>query len=289
MAGKSSSAAERRYERHRRAGRGQGDGADYKPGIRVSEVPSLGRVSRMKVNGRLVHTLSDLETGCLAELRWNRDVSNIKEQFLLDRDITQRIAERLGVRHPTVPGDGAPLAMSTDIVFDLTIDGARTQQARAAKFTRDIDPHHPLNKKGLQGTMAILAKLEIERIYWTEKGVRWALLTDEDICKTRKANIEALLATGRLDVALGPLFWKDALVRVWKILEGGKDLPLSFVAAQLERAGDLSQANFMECIRHLCATRQLVFDLSVHLTPELKVSDFTIVRRPKSQTRNAVG
>jgi hypothetical protein len=81
--------------------RGQGHGAEYLPWLTVQDVSSRGRSSRIHSDktGREHHLLSDIETATFLVLDWSNAVTDIREAFPLDRDITRRIARAMGVRH----------------------------------------------------------------------------------------------------------------------------------------------------------------------------------------------
>lgn len=66
-------------------GRGQGHGSDYKPWINIQDVPSLGRVSRIKgiKTNRQHEFLSDLERNFFYLLEYSNNVVDIREQFPL--------------------------------------------------------------------------------------------------------------------------------------------------------------------------------------------------------------
>lgn len=89
--------AKRRYcidedklARFLKEGRGQGHGKDYRPWLTVQDVSSLGRSSRIHSckTDREHHLLSDLETALFLLLDWSGVVTDIREQFPLDRDAT---------------------------------------------------------------------------------------------------------------------------------------------------------------------------------------------------------
>jgi hypothetical protein len=86
------------------AGFGQGEGAAYKPWLRVQDIPSLGRVHRVKgwKHGRVHHLLSDLEARVFFIYEWSLQIIDIREQYpLLPLDETLAIAKECGVAHPT--------------------------------------------------------------------------------------------------------------------------------------------------------------------------------------------
>jgi hypothetical protein len=63
----------------------RGSGADYKPWLRVQDVPSRGRSRKFKglKTGRVRHVLSDLEYAYLVVLEFSELVIDIREQFPL--------------------------------------------------------------------------------------------------------------------------------------------------------------------------------------------------------------
>lgn len=83
-------------------GRGKGAGADYKPWIRVSDFSSQGISRRMfsAKTGRHHELLSNGERNLFLLLEFCRDVTDIREQFPLDREETSSIAARLNIKHP---------------------------------------------------------------------------------------------------------------------------------------------------------------------------------------------
>jgi hypothetical protein len=93
---------EAKIARFQKEGRGAGGGRDYKPWLTVRDVPSTGRVHRFegRITGRVHHLLSDLEFRALLIYDWSDAVTDIREQFPLDRKATRRIADALGIRHP---------------------------------------------------------------------------------------------------------------------------------------------------------------------------------------------
>ena len=79
---------EREYastERWVKEGRGDGDGAEYKPWLYTWDVASKGRRHQIRGwrHGRVHHLLSDLEAYVFFIYEWTRSVIEIKEQFPL--------------------------------------------------------------------------------------------------------------------------------------------------------------------------------------------------------------
>ena len=65
-------------------GRGCGEGANYKPWIKIREINSIGTATTVMdyKNGREVQLLSQAEMWAYYELRFREDVVDIREQFI---------------------------------------------------------------------------------------------------------------------------------------------------------------------------------------------------------------
>lgn len=111
-------------------------------------------------------------------LEYSDDVIDIREQFpLLPLEETVLIANELGINHPKHPETGEFIVMTTD--FLLTVNGKdeMLERARTIKTKDDL-----LDKR-------IIEKFEIERVYWTKKGIDWGIVTEEEIDKVIAHNI----------------------------------------------------------------------------------------------------
>ena len=266
-----------RNRRRAKEGRGKGSGQTYRPQLNTHDVPSRGRSTRMPLNeGRMAHLLSDLETRLTLECRWSKQVSDFKEQFPLPLARTLAIAEQMGFCHPTIPGDSAPAVITTDAVF--VIEGSLGERlcARSVKQSSDIDVRNFDRPRKAAELLSTLAKLELERRYWQENGADWRLVCEQDLDRTRAANIQLLLSWEGLSREHGPVFWQDALDLSASTLLLGDDRSLSELGGRLERDGKLSQRHFMDCVRHMCAGRELTFDMRQHFGPDLRACDFKV-------------
>ncbi|RXZ66320.1 TnsA endonuclease N-terminal domain-containing protein [Pelagerythrobacter rhizovicinus] len=190
---------------------------EYKPFLLIHDFTSIGRVSRVKYRDREAHMMSDLETAVFQDLMWHPNVVEIREQFPLERDVTKRIADEMGINHPKLSGDGGLLPMTSDFVVDFRFgpDEPLVRRAVAAKpvsALRRSVKERP-GKTNTQVTNTI-DRLEVERRYWAEKNCGWYLVTDEDACKVRKVNIELLLGTEHPEAGEGDL-WTDRLIQTY--------------------------------------------------------------------------
>jgi hypothetical protein len=181
-------------DRHIEKGFGQGSQELYLPWLRVQDVPSHGRsrkVHGVKVD-RLHHLLSDLEYGYLLVAEFSPEVLDIREQFpILPQSAVQSIAHALNIRYPVYPGTKVPFVMTTD--FLLTIkqpDGSTRLAARTLKYTESLKLG-----KGLERT---LEKFELERAYWSGRGVDWSIVTEKNLPTALIQNLDWLRKSATL-------------------------------------------------------------------------------------------
>ncbi|MBX4263778.1 TnsA endonuclease N-terminal domain-containing protein [Clostridium estertheticum] len=161
-------------------GRGSGKGDRYKPWIKIQDVPSLGRSSRIRgIKTRRQHELlSDMERNYFYFLEYSDKVQDIREQFpLLPIEDTMLIAKELGIEHPKNPETGEFIVMTTDFLVSINFNNKFYEVARTIKSKDEL-----MNKR-------ILEKFEIERKYWERKGINWGIVTDEEIDKVIANNI----------------------------------------------------------------------------------------------------
>lgn len=170
---------EDRIARYYAEGRGSGELSNYKPWLTIQDVPSMGRVHRLKgwKTNRIHHFLSDLERDYFYLLDWAGDVVDIREQYPLDREKTVQIADQLQIMHPKDSSTQTPIVSTTDFLITIRRD------KKMLHFARTIKPCEELNDK------RVIAKLEIERQYWTSAGVDWGIVTERDLPKEICRNI----------------------------------------------------------------------------------------------------
>ncbi|NRT32524.1 hypothetical protein BJV38_004892 [Clostridium beijerinckii] len=161
-------------------GRGIGIGKDYKPWIKIQDVASKGRVTRVKgiKTNRQHELLSDMERDFFYILDFSDEVVDIREQYpLLPIEETMDIAIELGIKHPTDPKSGEPVVMTSDFLIILKNKDEYIEVVRTIKQKDDL-----LQRR-------INEKFEIERIYWQRKELDWGIVTEEEIHKITAHNI----------------------------------------------------------------------------------------------------
>jgi len=227
------------YTKYVNEGRGQGEGKDYKPWIRVQDFASHGTVSRIysaKTN-RVHHLLSNNELYYFYLLEWSDRVIDIREQFpLADIQTAMGIASKSNIRYPTDNASGFPYVMTCD--FMVTTQNGLI--ARTVKQTAELD------------NPRVMEKLEIERRYWKRLGIDWKLVTERDIMSQKAKTIEWLRSADP-----NALRWDKLLVCVAKERFAESECPISVVANEIEREFSLSPGTGLLLFRHLAQTKQL--------------------------------
>ncbi|UBZ00382.1 TnsA endonuclease N-terminal domain-containing protein (plasmid) [Pseudomonas cannabina pv. alisalensis] len=179
MSGTFKGLTQAQIDRRIKEGRGQGQGSDYKPFIYTRDVSSLGRSHRLlgSKTRRLHHLLSDLELAIFLTLDWSLRVTDIREQFPMNVEDTMRIAKELGLPHGRYKG--TPQVLTSDFLVDFE-DLQRPSIAIQAKYSADLQKPE------------VIERLELERRYWQEKGIPWAIVTEREVSKVAFANVQWL-------------------------------------------------------------------------------------------------
>lgn len=184
------------YSRALKNGRGLGCGADYLPWLRVNDVPSHGKST--KIYGikteRTHQLLSGIESNLFVISEYNRSVIDIREGFpLFPVDLVLRVANEAGINYPICQKSKDPCVLTTDFVFTLKEKDEITYLPVAVKTSEALnDPK-------------VAERLEIERLWWSAIGAPWKLVTEIQINKVIARNIEWFSAPlrGRKQNSLG--------------------------------------------------------------------------------------
>jgi len=98
MARRKYSVDEALIARYLKEGRGTGFGADYKPWLKIYDVPSLGRSHRLRgiKTGRVHHFLSDIEANLFYLLDWHDAVVDTAGRRIYGVYYCRYSYERLG-------------------------------------------------------------------------------------------------------------------------------------------------------------------------------------------------
>ena len=181
MARRKYAMTENKVQRFYKERRGKGEGVNYKPWLTVFDFPSKGKIHRFYglTVPREYHLFSDGEYECMTQYDWDPRVTDIREQFPLDRELTRKIAHHIKEIHPRTMS-GTEYVFTTDFLLVFESCGQRRLLARTVK------PEEELIDKNVR------VKFEIERRYWAYHNVDWSIVTERHRNPDLVRNISSL-------------------------------------------------------------------------------------------------
>lgn len=261
---------EKKIQQMKDAGYGRGTGANYKPWISVDMVSSQGRSRRVwsAKTGRMHEFLSDVEYRLFLVLEWLTDVTDIREQYPLDRDFSQEIANQLGIRHPHYPTTYVPTVMTVDFLVTRVRNGTEYQEAFNAKRTEEAEDENSL------------VKLEIQRSAFEKLEIPHHLVFHTDIPVQKVTNIDWIrdsLVKDREEEPR-PNFWESMTSRMTLALTNVKGLktPLAEFCREFDAAHGAETGTGLRAARMLMSSRVLTVNLGSPTLAELPVMNFTL-------------
>lgn len=268
---------EKKLQRFRKEGRGNGNGQNYKPWLTVQDVSSLGRATRIPGNttGRLHHLLSDLETDLFLLLDWDDSVLDIREQFPLRRDVTRILANEMAIPHPIDPQSRTDIVMTTDFLIDVRVGETLRTVARSVKPSEML-----ANRRTLE-------KLELERRYWKRQDIEWHLVTEKDLPRRRVGNLQWLHKMRSLNdlEAPHPDYWTDRCDQFLAAFARAQGGTLQDFIVHLKDKYEFSPAEPLTVLRHLVATKRLTMDLDRLFSTKDPLTLLEIADRPNDTKR----
>lgn len=250
---------ERTIARLKAEGRGAGLGSAYKPWLTVRDTSSHGLSTRAKgwKTERTHHVLSNHELRYLYCLEWSPVVTDIREQFPLPQEDTLRIAERLGIPHPCHITTKHPVVMTTDFLITCARQGASSEEARTVKPSTEL------------ASRRVLEKLEIERVYWTEQGVSWGIVTELDYSLALAQNVELVHEPRRYSsyMPLTPEELDDVATLLTEDVTHHTAVPLRRITSHCDRTLGLEPGASLTVAYYLIATRQWLVDMYTPIHP----------------------
>lgn len=237
-------------------GYGQGTGADYQPWVRVESISSLGRSRRVwsAKTARTHHLLSDVEYNLFLALEWQQDIIDIREQFPLDRGLSQDIARNLSIRHPFYPGTQVPTVMTVDFLITKQVGTERVLEAFNAKRDEEAEDE------------ASLLKLEIQRTYFEQMAVPHHVIYHSQIPKRNVTNIDwirdALVKPGEHEPRPGYFGTLSARMATEITQMGSSPLTLAAYGTDFESRHGLERGMGLRVARLLMHDRVLKANLS---------------------------
>jgi TnsA endonuclease N terminal/TnsA endonuclease C terminal len=258
MAKRNRGSSPRVNKRREKEGRGTGRGANYKPWLLIQDVPSIGLATRIKgwKTQRVHHFMSKLERMFFYILEWSSTVIDIREQFPLDLEETTAIAKSLGIPHPTNRKTKELEVMTTDFCITIKESLKQEDQIRTVKYANQLS-----NPRTIE-------KLEIERVYYSNRSMSWGLITELDINPIIAKNVEWIHPCRDLHL-LNPLT-QELVQTIKSYIEPclhAEKLPLRYFTDACDNHLDLDKGTSLLAIRHLIAIRQFQVEMTIPISP----------------------
>ncbi|MBU7006887.1 TnsA endonuclease N-terminal domain-containing protein [Phosphitispora fastidiosa] len=250
-------------------GRGSGELSNYKPWLTIQDVPSAGRVHRLKgwKTNRIHHLLSDLERDYFYLLDWASDVIDIREQYPLNREKTVQIAEKKRISHPVDSVTRIPIVCTTDFLITVR------QGNKILHLARTTKPYQELNDK------RVIEKFEIERQYWGDAGVDWGIVTELELPKEICKNIGWVHSSYNMeeeDI--------DLAVTLYDYIKG-KDALILDILKLFDEYYAFEAGTALSCLKYLIAHKYVGIDMDkpLDLRASLSSLDFSLSNKPKGR------
>lgn len=228
--------------------------------IRIQAFSSKGRVSRVlgRKSGKIHHLLSDLETNMFLILDFDRNVSNIIEHY--------------------------PLKDVRDVIDDKNIDWNKFKDKKTKEdyiitttflvtlingknIAISCKNQSELYKSNTQ------LKLEIERRYWSYKGVQWGIITNKELPKNRLKNIKWIMLGEEIDEEM---YFKISSIILETIEE--LDGKLSDYIEWISKRYGFSKEEVLTVVKEMIKRNNLEVDLDKEILIDIELQNLKISR-----------
>ena len=266
---------EAKINRFYKEGRGQGVGIEYKPWLTIQDVSSRGLSSRIhgRTTGREHHLLSKLEADAFFIYDWDDSVIDIREQFPLNRDLTRKIANEMGVKHPYDNKGKVDIVMTTDFIVDIRNKDGEKQIARSVKQEEDLNNARTLEKQ------------EIERRYWLEPSNDWGIITGSELPSIRIKNLRWLhemISFAHLEVPYTG-YWEEKCYIFLNLLSGISNITIREFIQILEDKHGFPSGGGLNVLRHLASNKVIEIDLDSSFSTKKPVLDTLIINQMRTE------
>ena len=238
--------------------RGMGRGKDYRPWLEPHEFGSNGRAHRIRgwIIDRSYSFMSDGEVRCFMLMQMKKGVVDIREQYpLLPLALTEVIAEEIGVSHPP-KNKKKKTVMTTDLVVTFFDKEKGLYEVAIAVKTKE----QLKNPRTLE-------KLSLEEEYWKRLGVKFVVVTEEDLDQKMAINLTFIYRQ---------YFWKEEngltdefveeLVATLKDKLKEQDKRLSDILQEIEKQYELEEGEGPNFIYYLITHQKIEVNLSETLS-----------------------
>ncbi len=232
--------------RYLKEGRGSGDGMNYKPWITTHDIASKGCCVRIlgRTVPRIYHLLSHLEMNFFYQLDHDPNITDIKEQFPLDVELTMKLALDAGIKHPQM--NGYPIVVTTDFLYCEK----GTWQAVAVKPSPKLSDER------------VREKLELERLYWEKCQTDWKIVTEQELNKILTRNLQWLWAGEDFSVLVPSEQQRNGLRKAFLELYSNLSIPFTSIIEVIENECHLKAGTMLQLFKELIRSDQIQIDLT---------------------------
>jgi len=176
------------------------------------------------------------------------------------------IAADMAVRYPTDSKSNFPYVLTTDFLLTIHINGQTKEIARTIKLAKDLDKQR------------VIEKFEIERRYWTAKGVDWGIVTENEMPGNLVSNLQHYHSDYQLepiaDIELSRMFWIADLFK--GKLRSSKQSVLE-ITNVLDTDMQIEIGTCLRVFRHLVARKEILLDLTQNVNLNKSAQSFVTV------------
>nr|WP_256368830.1 TnsA endonuclease N-terminal domain-containing protein [Acidovorax sp. SRB_24] len=202
---------------------------------------------------------------------WSRSVIDIREQYPLDRELTQTIAQQLKIRHPHYPGTHVPTVMTVDFLLTVTKDGKETFMAVNGKRDEEAEDANSLEK------------LEIQRTYFEQLEYPHHLMYHSQLPSQKVKNLEwirdAQLKDGESEPREGYFSALCARMSTELNTPTGVEMPLAAYCRSFDERHGLERGTGLRVARMLMQERALMFNLESADLSQATIGAFVMTSR----------
>jgi hypothetical protein len=232
-------------------GRGQGEGQNYQPFIKVQDFSSCGQANRDfgHTTQRQHDYFNKLEYQCYVVFDY-AGLHDIQEQYLIPFEKSVEISNQCGIPHPIDSTTKKLEPMTTDFRLTIPRPVGSTIAARAVRRS---------SKLLVPREVEIL---ELERRCWACDGIDWGIITELDLDPILIKNLKWSYKFRSLK-SLCPLP-EDMVYRVSNVLTEmvlAGNSSLSEIALECDDRLGLEAGRSLKVARYLIATRQWEIDI----------------------------
>jgi hypothetical protein len=256
-------------------GRGKGDGPNYLPWLTVFDFTSLGRIERTYSEkfGRTIHLMADVESNTFYALEWMERVTDLKEEYPLDRDITQEIAKALNIRHPYYPRTHVPMVMTVDFLVTEKNNGKTSYVGYDCKRTEYAED------------ACAIGYLQIVRTYLAGMDIPHRLVFHSKLPTQKIKSIQWIRGglLKREEIERYPGYFREkCLIMANELSHSTRNVTLEQYCANFETRHGMSQGEGLRVAKMLMHERILLCDLNNPDLASVPLAGFRCIGVPHS-------